>query len=69
MGVAERERLGDRERAVGEVGVGRDDGQVDPVARQRAQGEQGLEARDAAAGDDDVHPPHRTPCVTGNPQP
>ena len=53
--VAERERLGDRERPVRELGVGRDQRQVDPIARERAQGQQAFEACDTTAGDHDVH--------------
>jgi hypothetical protein len=52
--VAERERLGDRQRAVDEVGGGRDERQLDSVARQRVEREQSLESGDAAAGNNNA---------------
>ena len=69
VGVAERERLGDRERPVRELGVGRDERQVDPVARERAQGEQAFEACHSTAGDDDVHRAAPYTFVAVKPQP
>ena len=52
--VAERERLGDRQRAVDEVGGGGDERQLDAVARQRVEREQSFESGDAAAGNNNA---------------
>ena len=54
-GGAERERLGDGEGLVGEVGVGADEPQAGPVAGERAEGQEGFQSGDPAAGDHDVH--------------
>ena len=52
--MAEREGLGDRQRAVDEVGGGGDERQLDPVARQRVEREQSFESGDAAAGNNNA---------------
>ena len=58
MGVAETERFSDRKRPVREVGVGRDQSEARAVPQRTVQGQQRLQAGDAAAGDDDVHARH-----------
>ena len=51
---AERERLGDRERSVDEVGGGGDERQLHSVARHRVEREQSFQSGDAAAGDNNA---------------
>ena len=51
MGAAGVERLGDRERAVPELGLGCEQLEVDQVAGERSQREQRLQPGHAAAGD------------------
>jgi hypothetical protein len=48
------ERLGDRQRGIGEVAARRDDVDPDPVAGERLEREQPLQGADAAAGDERV---------------
>jgi hypothetical protein len=48
------ERLCDRQRAIDEVGGGRDKGQIDAIGGKCVQGQEALDAGDAAAGDDDT---------------
>jgi hypothetical protein len=60
MGMTEREGLGDGERPVRELRVGRGERQVDAVARERAQGEEAFEPRNPSAGDDHVRRADRT---------
>jgi hypothetical protein len=55
VGVAQPERLGHGQRAIGEVGVRGDQAQRHALARHGAEREQSLQAGDAAAGNDDVH--------------
>ena len=50
--LAEAERLGDGERPVPEVRLGREHLDADPVLRERPQRQGGLEGGDAAAGDE-----------------
>ena len=52
--MAEGEGLGDRQRSVDEVGGGGDERQLDFVARQRVEREQGFESGDAAAGNNNA---------------
>ena len=52
---AARERLGNGHRAVDELVLGGEQGARDAVAGKVSQGQAGLEAGDAAAGDQDLH--------------
>ena len=48
------ERLGDGQRAVGQMARGRQHAEAQPVAREGLEGEQRLERSDASARDHDV---------------
>ena len=53
-GDAPAEGLRDLHRAIHEVRLGVGEGQVDAVARERVQGQKGLDTGDTAAGDQDA---------------
>src|SRR6187200_1038137 len=64
--MTQAEGLRHRERAVGEVGVRGDQAQRYALPRHGVQRQQGLQAGNTAAGDDDVHGPHhRAPLSNG----